>query len=59
MAVRSTSVDDAPWLGKVTEVGENEVEVIWMEGGWTKQWKEMNVKRGRKVVPCMEGQDLQ
>ena len=50
MAVRSTSIEDAPWLGKVTEVGENEVEVVWMEGGWTKPWREMNVKKGRKVV---------
>ena len=50
VAVHSTSVEEAPWLGKVTEVGDNKVEIIWMEGGWTKPWREMKVKKGRKMV---------
>ena len=32
-------------------VGEDVLEVSWMEGGWNEQWKDSKIMKGERVVP--------
>ena len=50
VAIRTATVDEAPWLGRCTGVGDDTLEVVWMDGGWNKQWKELKIRKGRKLV---------
>ena len=51
MAVRTEREEDAPWIARVTTVDprKDEIDVIWMEGKYNRQWKVAKtiVKRGR------------
>ena len=31
-------------------MGDDTLEVVWMDGGWNKQWKELKIRKGRKLV---------
>ena len=50
VAVRTATVDEAPWLGRCSGVGDDTLEVVWMDGGWNKQWKELKIRKRRKLV---------
>ena len=50
MALQTSTLDEAPWLGRCTNVEDDTLEVVWMEGSWNKPWKEMKHKQGRKLV---------
>ena len=50
VAVQTSTTAEAPWLGKCTKVGDDTLEVIWMEGGWKKPWKQMMLRQGRGFV---------
>ena len=50
VAVQTSTTEEAPWLGRCTEVGDDTLEVIWMEGGWNKPWKQMKLRQGRRLV---------
>ena len=58
MAVRT---EDAPWIARVIAVDprKDEIDVIWMEGNYSRQWKvaKTMVRRGRSrvSVECMGG----
>ena len=28
---------------------DDSVEVVWLEGGWNKEWKESKIRKGRKL----------
>ena len=43
VAVRTSILSEALWLDRCTSVGE----VAWMEGGWSTQWKDLNIKNER------------
>lgn len=51
MAVRTERKEDAPWIARVTAVvpRKDEIDVIWMEGKYSRQWKvaKTMVRRGR------------
>ena len=49
VAVRTSTVDEAPWLGRCIAVSDDTLEVVWLEGGWNKQWKESKIRKGRKM----------
>ncbi len=44
-------LNEAPWLGRCTGVGEGVLDVVWMEGGWRTQWKDARIRKGRKLIP--------
>lgn len=39
--------DQQPFIGKVIEMKDNLVYIVWMTGGYTKPWKELVVGCGR------------
>lgn len=49
VAFRTSSLDEAPWLGRCIAVTDDSVEVVWLEGGWNKEWKESKIRKGRKL----------
>ena len=50
MALRTEKLSDAPWLGRVTKVSDSSVELVWLEGGYTRSWKPAKIRRGRSLV---------
>ena len=54
MAVRTEREEDAPWIARVIAVDprKDEIDVIWMEGNYSRQWKvaKTMVRRGRSRV---------
>lgn len=52
VAVRTEREEDAPWIARVTAVdpGKSAVDVIWMEGKYSGQWKVAKIRRGRALV---------
>lgn len=47
VAVRGDAVEDTPWIGRVTKFEGDNVQLVWMEGGYEKQWTVMKVKAKR------------
>ena len=39
VALRTESLQDAPWVARVTGLEGDKVSVVWMEGDYNKQWK--------------------
>ena len=57
VAVRTESPEDAPWIARVTGVQADTVEVVWMEGTYSKSWKvAKHVMNGKLVewTDCIE-----
>ena len=57
VALRTESLQDAPWIAQVTGVEEDKISVVWMEGGYNKQWKVAKHRvRGKLVewTDCVE-----
>ena len=52
VAVRTEREEDAPWIARVTAVdpGKDAIDVIWMEGKYSGQWKVAKMRRGRALV---------
>ena len=50
IALRTKSDEDAPWIGKVTGIGDESVEIIWMEGGYEQPWNVIKVKDKQRMV---------
>ena len=40
MAVHCENCDKEPLLGKVREICEDDIHIVWLDGEYTKQWKE-------------------
>ena len=40
VALQTSTLDKAPWLGRCINVEDYTLEVVWMEGSWNKPWKE-------------------
>ena len=39
--------DQQPYIGKVIEIADNMVNIVWMTGGYNKPWKELMYGCGR------------
>ena len=39
VALRTETLQDAPWIGQVTGMEGDKISVVWMEGDYNKQWK--------------------
>ena len=45
---------DEPYIGKVTEVKESTVDIVWMRGSYTRPWKEYTTGAGRNLKQRMD-----
>ena len=50
VVVQTSTIDEAPWLGKYTEVGDDTIEVVWMKVDETSRGKEMKYRQGKRLV---------
>jgi len=39
VALRTETLQDAPWIGRVTGMEGDKISLVWMEGDYNKQWK--------------------
>jgi len=39
VALRTETLHNAPWIGRVTGMEEDKISLVWMEGDYNKQWK--------------------
>ncbi len=53
VAVFNEDKETEPWIGKLEDIFEDNVSVVWMEGGYTKKWSTAKItdpaNRRRKV----------
>ncbi len=53
VAVFNEDKETEPWIGKLEDIFEDNVTVVWMEGGYTKKWSTAKItdpaNRRRKV----------
>ena len=57
--MQKSTTEEAPWLGRCTEVGDDTLGVIWMEGGWKKPRKKVKLRQGFKRAGEVKGQNFQ
>ena len=57
VAVYSDDQQIEPWIGRVTAILEEEIEVIWLEGNYNSKWKNAKKKdpiNKRKQIDWMD-----
>lgn len=50
VALLTETLDEAPWLARVTKVERDTVRLVWLEGGYNTKWKAARIKVGRRMV---------
>jgi len=50
VALNVMNCDLRPLVAKVTKVNEDTMEIIWLEGSYTRPWKVAKKKEGRNLV---------
>jgi hypothetical protein len=51
VAVTTSTLNEAPWLGRCTGVGEGALDVTWMEGGGVRNERiDARMGKGRKSI---------
>ena len=50
IAVRTESVEDAPWIARVIGIRGDKVQIAWMEGGYDMPWNILKVKVRRRMI---------
>lgn len=53
VALRTESLKGTPWIGKVIATKQNQVTVVWMEGGYSKPWKVAQHRVKGKLIECL------